>query len=160
MQYKTAASSSLSSSSSSPQTIINIRISHFSVLAEKYSHILGCSNQQDQARWSYLQFKKFLTIEHVPRIIDFCSRMYVFGCKLSLVRLCDCDFGITPQMILLSGSLVLPFASTQHIFHSSILGTCFVCRLLFSRDFVYLGQLCLSKWCSLFSYSQKLRQVD
>jgi len=22
--------------------------------------------------------------------------IYVFGCKLSLVRLCDCDFGITP----------------------------------------------------------------
>ena len=48
-------------------------------------------------------------------------------------------------MILLSGSLVLPFASTQHIFHSPVLGTCFVCRLLFWRDYVYLGQLCLSK---------------
>ena len=40
--------------------------------------------------------KKFLTIEHVPRITDFCSCMYVFGCKLSLVRLCHSDFGITP----------------------------------------------------------------
>ena len=28
-------------------------------------------NQQESAQWSYLQFKKFLTIEHVPRITDF-----------------------------------------------------------------------------------------
>jgi len=39
---------------------------------------------------------KFLTIEHVPRITDFCSYMYVLGCKLSLVRLCDSDFGLIP----------------------------------------------------------------
>jgi len=32
----------------------------------------------------------------VPRITDFCSFMYIFGCKLSLDRLCDSDFGITP----------------------------------------------------------------
>ena len=30
------------------------RISHFSALAGKYSLILGCSNQQHLARWSYL----------------------------------------------------------------------------------------------------------
>ena len=40
---------------------------------------------------------------------------------------------------------MLLFASTKHIFHSPVLGTCFVCRLLFLRDYVYLGQLCLSK---------------
>jgi len=38
----------------------------------------------------------FLTIEHVPRITDFCSCIYVLGCRLSFVRLCDSDFGITP----------------------------------------------------------------
>jgi len=38
----------------------------------------------------------FLTIEHVPRITDFCRCRYVLGCGLSLVRLCDSDFGITP----------------------------------------------------------------
>ena len=32
----------------------------------------------------------------MPRITDFCSCIYVLGCKLSLVRLCDSDFGITP----------------------------------------------------------------
>jgi len=31
----------------------------------------------------------------VPRITDFCSCIYVLGCKLSVVRLCDSDFGIT-----------------------------------------------------------------
>ena len=72
------------------------RISHFSALAGKYSPIMGCGNQQDQARWSYLQFRKFLTIEDVPRITDFCICIYVFGCKLSLCRLCDSGFGITP----------------------------------------------------------------
>ena len=72
------------------------RISHFSALAGKYSPILVCGNQQDQARWSYLQFRTFLTIEHVLRITDFCICVYVFGCKSSLLRLCDSDFGITP----------------------------------------------------------------
>jgi len=32
----------------------------------------------------------------VPRITDFCGCIYVLGCRLSLVRLCDSDFGITP----------------------------------------------------------------
>ena len=32
----------------------------------------------------------------MSRITDFCICMYVFGCKLSLFRLCGSDFGITP----------------------------------------------------------------
>jgi len=40
-------------------------------------------------------FKKIITTEYVPRITDFCSCMYVLGCRLRLVRLCDSDFGIT-----------------------------------------------------------------
>jgi hypothetical protein len=31
----------------------------------------------------------------VPRIADFCICIYVFGCRLSIFRLCDRDFGIT-----------------------------------------------------------------
>ena len=31
----------------------------------------------------------------MPRITDFCSCVYVLGCRLSVVRLCDSDFGIT-----------------------------------------------------------------
>ena len=53
------------------------------------SWFLGFSNQQDQARWSYLQFRKFLTTEHVPRITDFCICICVVGCKLPLQTLCD-----------------------------------------------------------------------
>ena len=37
-----------------------------------------------------------LKLKNVPRITDFCCFIYVFGCRLSLVRLCDIDFGITP----------------------------------------------------------------
>ena len=40
--------------------------------------------------------QKFLTIEHLPRITDFCSCVYVFGCRLSLVRFCDSEIRITP----------------------------------------------------------------
>ena len=32
----------------------------------------------------------------MPRITDFCNCIYVFGCRLNLVGLCDSDFGITP----------------------------------------------------------------
>ena len=32
----------------------------------------------------------------MPRITDFCICIYVLGCRLSVVRLCDSDFGITP----------------------------------------------------------------
>ena len=32
----------------------------------------------------------------MSRITDFCSCIYVLGCRLGLVRLCDSDFGITP----------------------------------------------------------------
>ena len=32
----------------------------------------------------------------MPRITDFCSCIYVLGCRLSLVTLCDSGFGITP----------------------------------------------------------------
>jgi hypothetical protein len=53
-------------------------------------------------------------------------------------------------MVLLTGSLELCFASTQHIFHSPVLGICFVYLLLFWRDYVYLGQLCLSKGVPCF----------
>ena len=31
----------------------------------------------------------------MPRITDFCSCIYVLRCKLSVVRLCNSDFGIT-----------------------------------------------------------------
>ena len=39
--------------------------------------------------------KKFLTIQHVPRITDFCSCIYVLRCRFRHVSLCDSEFGIT-----------------------------------------------------------------
>ena len=78
-----------------------------------------------------MQFKKFLTIEYVPSITDFCNCLYVLGCKLSLVRLCVSDFGITPVDDITIGITCATFCF--HIAHISfaVLGTCFVCRLLF-----------------------------
>ena len=37
----------------------------------------------------------------MPRITDFCSCIYVLGCRLGLVRLCDSDFGITPVIVII-----------------------------------------------------------
>ena len=54
------------------------RISPFSALAGKYSPILGCGNQHDYARWSYLLFRRFLTFEHVPRITDIFAFVYMY----------------------------------------------------------------------------------
>jgi hypothetical protein len=94
----------------------------------------------------------FLTIEHVLRITDFCICMYVFGCRLRLFRLCDSDFGISPVDDIINGVTLAVFCfHTAHI-SSPVLGICFVYRLLCWRDYVYLGQLCLSKRCYLFSY--------
>ena len=33
----------------------------------------------------------------MPRITNICICVYVFGCKLSYVKLCDSDCGITPK---------------------------------------------------------------
>jgi hypothetical protein len=90
----------------------------------------------------------------VPRITDFCICIYVFGCKLSLFRLCDSDFGITPVDDITIRSLVLCFASTERIFYSVVLGVCFIFQLLFWQDYVYWGQLCVlgTAMCSGDSY--------
>jgi len=97
-------------------------------------------------------FNKFLTIEHVLRITDFCSCIYVLGCRLSVVRLCDSDFGITPVDDITIGITCAAFCF--HIAHIPFaISWYFFCRLLFWRGYVYMGQLCLSKRRSLFSYS-------
>jgi hypothetical protein len=38
-----------------------------------------------RAGWSYLQFRKFLTIEYVPRITDFCFCTYVLGFSIIII---------------------------------------------------------------------------
>ena len=51
----------------------------------------------------------------MSRITDFCSCMYVFGCKLSLVTLCDSDF--TPVDDIAIGITCAAFCF--HMTHSS-----------------------------------------
>jgi len=45
----------------------------------------------------------------VPRITDFCSCIYVLGYKLSRVRFCDSDFGITAVDVITIGIICAAF---------------------------------------------------
>ena len=53
----------------------------------------------------------------MPRITDFCSCVYVLGCRLSIVRLCDSDFGIIPVDDITIGITCAAFCF--HIVHIS-----------------------------------------
>ena len=56
----------------------------------------------------------------MPRITDFCSCIYVFGCRISLVGLCDSDFRITPVDDITVGITCAAFCfHTAHISFSS-----------------------------------------
>ena len=55
----------------------------------------------------------------MPKITDFCSSIYVLGCRLSVVRLCDSDFGITPVYDITIGITCAAFCF--HIAHISLL---------------------------------------
>jgi len=85
----------------------------------------------------FLQFKKFLTIERVPRIADCCICVYVFGCKLSLVKLCDSDFGITPVNDITIGITCAVFCF--HIAHTSFVSSWY----LFCLSIIVLARLCV-----------------
>ena len=95
-------------------------------------------------------FQKFLTIEHVPRITDFCSCVYVLGCKLSLVRLCDSDLGITPVDYITIGITCAAFCfHLAHISSASswyfvwFVGCCFGEIMCIWDSYVYQnGVLC------------------
>ena len=82
-------------------------------------------------------FKKFLTIEHVPRITDFYSCIYVLGCKLSFVKLCDSDFGITPVDDITIGITCAAFCF--HIAHISFASSWY----LFCLSVIVLARLCV-----------------
>jgi hypothetical protein len=84
-----------------------------------------------------LYFKKFLTIEHVIIITDFCSCIYVFGCKLSLVILCDSDFGITPVDDITIGITCAAFCF--HLAHNSFASSWY----LFCLSVIVLERLLL-----------------
>ena len=62
----------------------------------------------------------------MPRITDFCICIYVLGCKLRRVRLCDSDFGITPVDYITIGITCfhiahISFASSWHLFCLSVI---------------------------------------
>jgi len=84
-----------------------------------------------------LQFKKFLTIEHVPRITEFCCFVYVIGCRISLVRLCDSDFGITPADDITLGITCAAFCF--YISHISFASSWY----LFCLSVIVLASLCV-----------------
>jgi len=73
----------------------------------------------------------------VPRIADFCSCVCVFGCKLSLVRLCDSDFGITPVEDITMGTNCAAFCF--HIAHILFASSWY----LFCLSVIVLARLCV-----------------
>jgi hypothetical protein len=73
----------------------------------------------------------------VPRITDFIISVYVFGCKLSLFRLCDSDFGITPVDDITIGINCAAFCF--HIAHISFVSSWY----LFCLSVIVLARLCL-----------------
>jgi hypothetical protein len=86
----------------------------------------------------------------VPRITDFCMCVYVFGCRLSLFRLRDSDFGITPVYDITIGITCTVFCF--HIAHIAFVSSwyllCFSVIVLgrlcvFGDSYVYWGQLCV-----------------
>jgi hypothetical protein len=83
----------------------------------------------------------------VPRIRDFCICIYVFGCKLSLFRLCDSDFGITPVDDITIGITCTVFCF--HIEHIS----CASSWYLFCFSVIALAKLCL------FGTAMSIRKV-
>jgi hypothetical protein len=87
--------------------------------------------------------------------------MYVFKCRLSLFRLCDSDFGITPVDDVTNGITWTVFCF--HIAHISFVSSWY----LFCLSVIVLARLCVfgtamsikKKRCSLFSYWWLLYQV-
>ena len=71
------------------------------------------------------------------RITDICSCIYAFGCKLSLVRLCDSDFGITPVDDITIGIICAAFCF--HIAHISFASSWY----LFCLSVIVLMRLCV-----------------
>ena len=89
----------------------------------------------------------------MPRIADFCSCIYVLGCKLSVDRLCDGDCGITAVDDITIGITCAAFCF--HTAHISFASSWY----LFCLSVIVLARLCVFgtamsiERCSLCSYS-------
>jgi len=73
----------------------------------------------------------------VPRITDFCSCIHVLGCRLSVVRLCDSNFGIIPVDDITIGITCAAFCF--HIAHISLASSWY----LFCLSVIVLARLCV-----------------
>ena len=73
----------------------------------------------------------------MPRITDFCICIYVLGCKLSVVRLCDGDFGITAVYDIAIGITCAAFCF--HMAHISFASSWY----LFCLSVIVLARLCV-----------------
>ena len=73
----------------------------------------------------------------MPRITHFCSCIYVLGCRLSLVRLCDSDFGITPVDDITIGITCAAFCF--HVAHISFASSWY----LFCLSVIVFARLCV-----------------
>ena len=73
----------------------------------------------------------------MPRITDFCICVYVFGCKLSLVRFCYSDFGITPV-----DDITIGIACAAFFFHKAHISLA-SSWYLFCLSVIVLARLCL-----------------
>ena len=67
----------------------------------------------------------------------FCVCIYVFGCRLSLFRLCDSDFGITPVDDITVG--IICTVVCFHIAHISFSSSWYLFRL----SVIVLARLCV-----------------
>jgi hypothetical protein len=73
----------------------------------------------------------------VPRITTFCICIYVFGCRLSLFKLCESDYGIIPVAEITIGTTCT--ASCFHIARISIASSWY----LFCFSVIVLARLCV-----------------
>ena len=89
----------------------------------------------------------------MPRITNFCSCVYVLGCRLNVVRLCDTDFGITAIDDITIG--ITCAALYFHVAYISFVSSWY----LFCLSVIVLARLCVfgtamsnNKGVLLFSY--------
>ena len=73
----------------------------------------------------------------MPSITDSCSCIHILGCKLSLFRLCDGDFRITPVDGITIGIICAAFCF--HIAHISFANSWY----LFCVSVIVLARLCV-----------------
>ena len=109
----------------------------------------------------------------MSRITDFCICIYVFGCKLSLFRLCGSDCGITavdditigiPCAAFCFHIAHISFAISGYLFCLSVIVLARLCVLgtamCTGDSYVYWGQLCLSnRWSLFFNHESYVSSV-